>query len=371
MKKNSFILALIVMVFCFSCQKDSFELYEDNAIPDRFSVEIPQSLKKATENSLKNNSGEVLKGTDIYKHLATFIYVGDNAAKIIEGVIIDIRQLGLSQPMSFSYQEKDDNRVKDVQIIENAEFEGSVWDYQMTIVDADSKSNEDGGIALQVFWNVGIVEGLAIMKPYNINRDGEPLFTSATFRVDYSEANESGYDQQMTVYISGLTLPVAFVNRFAMETMKMTVRKKGDLVELFGNSNHPNAYWFSSETGFNWAFVAAGQLGSGIGIAEVGLPPSNLKSTDRAVILGTYSLKNVFTNEISSVWPFIDQALLALHLQDADAPGYFGTSGFIAGGSSPGSSYNTLETAIEDLVPYNPYEVTNLSLTFKTIDSEK
>ncbi|OQY04105.1 MAG: hypothetical protein B6I20_03720, partial [Bacteroidetes bacterium 4572_117] len=61
----------------------------------------------------------------------------------------------------------------------------------------------------------------------------------------------------------------------------------------------------------------------------------------------------------------------ALHLQDADAPGYFGTSGFIAGGSSPGSSYNTLETAIEDLVPYNPYEVTNLSLTFKTIDSEK
>ncbi len=72
------------------------------------------------------------------------------------------------------------------------------------------------------------------------------------------------------------------------------------------NSNHPNAYLWQSEMWFNWAFVAAGQLETDIGVAEVGLPPSDLNSDSREEILGTYSLKNVFTNQINLAYPGIN-----------------------------------------------------------------
>jgi len=365
MKKLSIILTIAVAVFFASCEPNNVEPTDNNIIPETFSVEIPASLSQPSVKSMKNGEEDVLQGNDIYEHLTTFIHVGDEAAKIVEAVIKGIRLYDLSQPQSFSFDSDDDGRTKNVIIIADSEFEGTVWNYQMTVTDADSEGNDDGGVALQIFWNTGTIKGIAIMKPYNLNRNTEDLFVDAMFRIDYSEAVENGYEKEMTVYIAGLTLPSPLNDRFAMETLKMTAGKNGDIVEVFGNSNHPNAIIFSSETGFNWAFVAAGALEAKLGVAEVGLPPSNLDSDSREVILGTYSLKNVFTNEINNAFPGLDPALLEIYLQNTDAPGYFDANGFVQGGIAPSPDYLELSTAIENLVPYNPYQVTNLSLEFK------
>lgn len=373
MKRLHFILSLVFLatVFFTSCDKNPVEPTDDNIVPESFSVEIPASLKSSTQKTTKSTQGNVMTGNETYENLTTFINAGDEAAKIVEGVIKTIRSNNLSQPMSFSYASDDDSRVKNVVIVSDSEFEGTTWNYQMTITDADSEGNDDGGVAIQIFWNTGTVEGVAIMKPYNIDRDTEDMFAHAMFRIDYSEAGNNGYEQEMTVYISGITLPDAMNNPYAMETMKMTVGKKGNIIDVFGNSNHPNAYILQSEMGFNWAFVAAGETDSDIGVAEVGLPPSDLSSSSREVILGTYSIKNVFTNEITRAFPAINPNDLAIYLQNMEAPGYFNAHGFVQSGIAPSTDYNDISSSIERLVPFNPSEVSSLKVEFKASVSVK
>jgi hypothetical protein len=151
--------------------------------------------------------------------------------------------------------------------------------------------------------------------------------------------------------------------------MKMYVGKDGDRIDVFGNSDHPNAYFFTEKTGFNWAFVASGYDKKDIGVAEVGLPPSNLDENDREVLLGDYSIKNVLTEEITQ-W-FIDEigirpdsSDLAVYLRNADAPGFFADHGFVQSGVSPGEEYDELVNQLSKLSPFNPKSVNELQIDF-------
>lgn len=146
----------------------------------------------------------------------------------------------------------------------------------------------------------------------------------------------------------------------------MFAGKKGDVVDVYGNTNHPNAIFFSGNAGFNWAFVASGNDVKNIGVAEVGLPPGDLDESDREVLLKEYSIKNVFTTEITSAWPGIDQDLLAAYLSNTSAPGYFDNKhGFIAGGVSPGADWDVLTNRLTKLSPYNPKSTSEMVVTFK------
>jgi hypothetical protein len=363
MKKISVILAIILSVsLAFtSCTKDEIKPADSNIMPENFRVEIPASLM--SESVKKSTNGDELQGNDIYEHLTTFIDAGDNAAEIVSDIIRAIHLYNLSKPQEFDFKGDEDTRIKHVVIVENSSFDGKEWQYQLTITDKESEGNEDGGLGLQIFWNKNPVEGIAILKPHNIDRGTEVVFAEAMCRIDYSEVG-TNYEQEMTVYIAGLNLELQ--DKYGIETLKMNVGKDGNLIEVFGNSNHPNASFFTEDIGFNWAFVAAGSNVSEIGVAEVALPPSNLNSNDRQVILKDYSLKNVFTEQINEALPGISQETIDWYLQNTEAPGYFNNQGFVQGGTSSGAEYDVFETAINDLTPYNPIEVSNLTIAFKT-----
>ncbi len=358
MKKISLILTVIfaLSIMLTSCKKDK-EVIKADIIPQNFKVDIPSSIS----NSSKANKSDNLDGGEIYGHLTTFIAVGENSAEIVESIMRTIREYDLDQAMSFSYTSDDDGRTKSVVIVENSTFEGQSWEYQLTTTD------EDGGKAMQIFWNNSPVKGISIFNPYNFNRSETDEWSdeNTMYRIDYSEAG-TYYDAEMTVYISGLKLPDNTIgdNRFAMETLKMFAGKKGDIVDVFGNSNHPNATLFDENTvGFNWAFAAAGNEASDIGVAEVGLPPSNLNSTDRAVILGQYSIHDVFYNEL--IAEGYSQTEIDIYLVNTNPPGYFTNDGFLIAGTSPGSSYDAIQSSMENLTPYNPVTVSNLTISFK------
>ena len=183
----------------------------------------------------------------------------------------------------------------------------------------------------------------------------------------------------MIVEIAGLPLPDENTNPFAVETLKMFVGKKGDVIDVIGNSNHPNARFnpYDYETkGFNWAFVASGNENSDIAVAEVGLPRSSDNLTSRTAILEDNSIKNVLTREMTNfvvalyasigitLQPDEIAAYITPYLKNADAPGYFNSNGFVSGGVAPNSNYGELETRIEVLVPYNPVDISNLAIDF-------
>jgi len=361
-----FILVIIFSgsFFFTSCTKDETKPLDTSIIPENFRVEIPDALMSDTIISGKNTSGNGINGNIIYIHLSTFIKAGDAAAKIVAGIVDHIHSYNFSQPVTFTFQSDEDNRAKNVVVSENSNFEGTLWQYQMNITDADSEGAEDKGLAVQVFWNMNPVKGIAIIKPFNFERETYNLKSEVMFRIDYTEDSDN-YEQEMTVYISGLKLENPNVNPFSMKTLKMTVGKNGNIVKLFGNSNHPNARFYTTETGYNWAFVASGSNKAKIGIAEVGLPSSNLNSTDRKVILVDYSIKNVFIEQIKVIWPDLPINLIDKYLINTSSPGYYNHNAFVSAGVSPGTQYTEFETAIQSLVPYNPIEVSRLSLAFK------
>ena len=92
---------------------------------------------------------DTLKGSEIYHHLGTFIHVGEAGAGVVEDVIRAIRVYHINRPMSFSFQSADDGRVKNVIVEAEAEYDNEPWEFQLTMTDAESEANEDGGKALQ------------------------------------------------------------------------------------------------------------------------------------------------------------------------------------------------------------------------------
>lgn len=363
MKKISLIFTVFfAAAILFTSCKDKSEIKAD-IVPSKFKVDIPSSISEANSKSDKDN---VLDGNDIYGHLRTFIAVGEGSADIIQAIMGAIREYDLDQAMSFSYTSDEDGRTKNVVIVENSTFDGQNWEYQLTTTD------QDGGKALQIFWNNSPVKGISILKPYNINRNETDNWSgeNTMYRVDYSEAS-TNYDAEMTVYISGLVLPESTTgdDRFAMETLKMFAGKKGDIVDVYGNSNHPNAYFFNEagEKGFNWAFAASGNDASNIGVAEVGLPASSVNSSIRETLLVDNSIHNIFNNELVALG--YQQVDIDVYLAQTQAPGYFANSGFLNAGTSPGSSYDAIQSSMENLTPYNPVSVSNLTISFKDDDA--
>jgi len=161
-------------------------------------------------------------------------------------------------------------------------------------------------------------------------------------------------------------MPSPLENPFALKSLKMFAGKKGDIIDVYGNSDHPNAILISGTPGFNWAFVASGNEVKDLGVAEIGLPPSNLDEPSRNKLLGYYGIGEVFEREIQAVWGgLVPQEVIGAYLYNTEAPGYFDSHGFVAAGTSPSSEYDELDSRLPDLSPYNPKEVGNLKLTFK------
>lgn len=375
MKRKNLITTVLIGLFSIvlvtSCDENPEVNSSQDILPEAFRVDIPQAIS----NSLFTDGGrqagrtkeDSLQGNEIYGNLNTFIAIGDKAAEVVEEIIIGLKKYKLDRVLTLSFVSDDDARVKNLVVVADAEFEGKTWEYQLTVTDAESEGNPDGGKAMQVFWNKSRpLKGIAIIKLFNIDRKENPLAGDAIVRIDYSEESNLDYEAQMEVLISGLPLPSPLVDPYAISTLRMFAGKKGDVVDVFGNSNHPNAVLLAGNTGFNWAFVASGSDKEDIGVAEVGLPPSDLDESDRIVLLKDFSIKNVFINEINAVWPGIDQALVAGFLKNTEAPGYFsGKAGFISAGTSPGPAWDTFADRINDLTPFNPLEISNLVVTFK------
>ncbi len=371
MKKVSFysFVALLAGALFFTACENMFNGpgFEDtkSILPEELTVEIPSALSADVSQNKKAAAVDTLKGREIYGFLRFFIHTGDHAARLTRHVIAAIRLYNIDQVKSVVYVSDDDGRVKNLVVVETPEFEGKTWEYGLTITDAESESEPDGGKAMQVFWNHSRpIEGITIIKPYNLDRTNTRDWAMAMYRIDYSGAGELGYDRHMIVSIADLPAIDPLLAPFAMDGMKMFVGKKGDKVDVFGNSSHPNAKFLTEKVGYNWAFVASGSFAGDIAVAELGLPLSSLDSDSREVLLVENSVYNVLYNEVKTVWPHASDEILNAWLTNTEAPGYFDDDGFMKGGEAPGAEFLPLVDRIAGLAPYNPAEIATLEISF-------
>ena len=373
MKKAKLIFSFLVgsialSMVLISCQNNEAVSPQKDLLPQSFSVDIPNSI---SSNGISGGrlggrvASDTLSGNDIYKNLSTFIYAGERASKLVEAFINGVRKYRIDKIQSLTYTSDDDGRVKNLVVTSNVDFDGTTWNYQLTITDANSENQPDGGKALQLFWNTNVIKGIAIVKPFNCDRIKNSNAPDALLKVNYSEGENLGYEAQMEVFVSGLPLGNPITEPYSINTIHMFVGRKGDVVDVYGNSNHPNATFFAPNKGFNFAFVASGNELIDIGVAEVGLPSSSLDSNDHKVLLKDNSIKNVFTIGINILFPGVDQSLVAAYLKNTAAPGYFNKKGFMSGGTSPGADWNSLAARLNALTPYSPLQTSNLVVKFK------
>lgn len=365
----------IAMLFT-ACDKDTDEpIPADNnesssILPARFGVDIPSSLSAepgTVKSGLLKSAQEEddFSGNEIYQNLNTFIAVGESASELVDTIMHTIITDEINQPMTFSYLSDEDLRTKNLIVAEEASYDGKTYDYSLKITDAVDEVNEDKGIAMMVYWSLQPTKGVAILKPYNINRIENPEANDAIYKIEYTEEGNNDYDSYMIVSIANLPLPAN--EPYAINSLKMFAGKKGEYIDVYGNTNHPKATFFTDNEGFDWAFVASSIEDSNLGVAEVGLPPVDLNTSDRNKILKDYSIKQVFTNEINNYFMAElgikpDADYLASRLSNADAPGYFDVDGFIQSGTAPNENYEAIANRIEALAPYNPFEVQNLTI---------
>jgi len=368
--KKSFkpIVAVFTMSLVFiACETNPVIKPQEEILPTSFGLDVPNSLSNqgAVSGRISGRTTEdILQGNDIYQQLALFIAIGDGAADIVEEIIFALSIHNIDRILTLSYESDEDGRVKNLVVFGSPDYEGTVYEFGLTITDAESEGNSDGGYAMQIFWNRSPIKGVAILKPFNIDRENDANAADAIYKIAYDSDSNLGYDAHMIVTIANLPLADPTDDLYAMSTLKMFVGKSGSTIDVFGNSDHPNAQFFNDDTGFNWAFVAAGYEDQDFGVAEVGLPPSNLDESSRTVLLDTYSLKNVFTDQITDAFPNIDQGLLDLYLMNTDGPGYFTDEGFVAGGTPPANLWDELLLRIENLTPYNPADISNVQIDF-------
>ena len=183
---------------------------------------------------------DTLKGREIYGHLEVFHTHGrPRRTHLVKHIIYAIRRYNIDQVKTVTYESEDDGRIKNLVVVEAPEFEGRTWEYGLTITDAESEGEDDGGIGMQIFWRQESQGGITLIKPYNLDRTNESDMAQAMFRIDYSGAGELGYDHHMIVSIADMPSIDPLLAPFAMDGMKMFVGQKGDNVDVYGNSSHP------------------------------------------------------------------------------------------------------------------------------------
>ena len=371
MKYNSnipvFFLSVVFVVFLFSaCRKPKDDIANDklSILPSSFKIDIPDciSYPSTTQNTNNTDTDTILDGNYIYGPLGVYINLCELAADEVVGILKTLSLYDINRSMALSYTSKEDGRVKTMIIVANSVYDNITWEFQLSLYDAASSS--DGGLALQLFWNRVPLKGIALLKPYNINRSNEIFekWGQAMFQIEYSEAGDKGYDACMTISVNILS-PIT--DKDAISTMKLFAGKAGNFLDVYGNTEHPELYFLSERKGYNRAFVVCAS-NSNMAVAEVALPLTTVNSSSRDVLLGTWSVYNVFREELGLFLGHSpDEQTISKYLHNTQPPGYFNVAGFVQAGTSPDDTYGRLQSRISTLCPFNPNDIKSLQIVFK------
>lgn len=354
--KKIFLLSSVILVLFFACKKEETPpaVEENNSImPSNFNVEMSDAI--SNESTGKTN-GDTLTGEDIYETMRFFIKIGESSAETVEAIMRAVATHGINRPMDITFA-GDDGRSKHLVVTENATYEGVNYKYKLNVEDSGKK-------ALQMFWDNAPVKGVAIMSFYDMDHNEHAALKGVLYKVEYSET-EANYDARMIVTL--YNLPLNSNDPGSINNMKMFVGKKGDIIDVYGNSNHPNIKLIDPAFtgGRNYAFVGRANNKLNIAVAKVGLPPSSV--TANGNLFTTYAIDSVIRAEVKAAYPGATDEDIDPYLVNTAMPGYFSVDGFIGCGATlPSVTGFTSEFAdLSQLYPYIPNDIRTLTIEFQ------
>lgn len=365
------IIAIALTFFAIACDPEPIENDNDKPIVENsstitsdFVIDIPSAIshpkKASAQRPLEDST--VYDGSVIYENLASFIYVGETSAEVIQKIVAVIKQFKLDKEISFTYVSDEDGRTKTVEIIKNITRNNKNYAYELLISDSDKSK------ALQMVWNESPKEGVVVLSPYDINRR-EPIDLKDTrYQVEFDEKSTE-YDKKMIVSISDF--PQRYNDKGFISNLKMTAIQTGDIIEVTGTSVHPEFYFeHSGFKGRSYCFVAKANKNKNIGIAKVGLPRSFSSSQDSIFI---YDYEKILMDEI----PYTEAGKkygnenVANYVKDRlinhEAPAFFTNDKFTSSGNDVPSGLGFTEDLqnLSKLTPFLPNDISTIRVDFK------
>ena len=352
------IITLSAIVFS-GCNKDE----SGDSLPDNITVGISDAISFPA--SISNKSAylgvDPLTGEDIYMHLRNIIYIGELSADLVQDMMISLKKHNINYATAFSYESIYDGKNKNVVVKENVSINDTTWNYCLTV------SDEELGIALQLFWNTNPLEVIAILQPrtFDFSTTRNP---NAMIKIEYSE-NDPDYDKTMIVSVTKLDS----TSRQYMSNLKFFAGKNGDIISLYGNSTHPYMALLNKNhnNGRAFCFQARNDVSNDIAIARIALP--TILQTDMTNIWVDFSVDQVLSDEIDIVYPNVDPSILTniknIFLANATGPAYFtGEQGFVSNaGNIPDDDGFTQDFMnMTGLTPWAPSLINQLTITFST-----
>lgn len=361
----SVLLLLAVCVIAVSSCKRSQG--KEDTLPNSFVIDIPESLSNSALDAVTGNrSSDNLDGEELYELLRVFVRVGEDAAETINEIINGIRDNNIDRAMNTNF-DGGDGRQKNLTVTENVDYNGTTWGLKAVISDVES-----GNVAMQVFWTPGTMEGIAILKPYELDRNDHVDHPDAMYMLEYTETT-ADYDKQMIVSIT-VDEPE---EDWGIDALKLFVGKTGDIIEVRGNSNHPGVSLVNQNitTDRNWAFVGRCDEAKTISVAKVGIPAST-ETTNTHAMLEANSIANIIEGEFwamydTTAWSqlHIDsaQTIVNNYVAAAQQPAYFSDAdGFInAGPANQPTDFSDDFVDLSALNPYIPANIKALAISFQ------
>jgi hypothetical protein len=363
MKKSIILFALFLAAA--GCNKDEPKegtKTTTGSLPENVVIDIPTAISADQLTTKSGTANDTIKGGDIYGHLRAFIRVGEKSAELIGDIMKAIRQYGLNKPMEFTFKGDDDGREKKCVIVEDTSFNGKKYRFMLTLTDSSQN-------AMQIIWNTSPVEGIAILNPYQINHN--ELKTGTLYMLEYGEGTITPYEKHMIVSITG----VPVIGIYGLDNLKLFVGKNGDRLDIYGNSNHPNAVFFDTNRtdGASYSFTAHADQAKGIAVVNLALPVTSLNTVNR--IFEDYSVAKVFETEMHAIWDpkaegnpvklaYIEASINKL-LVYAQLPGYFDNTGYLGcGPDNKPAGFSDEFVDLSGLAPYVPVNIRDLKIEF-------
>lgn len=356
MKLTKLVLLFACVLLLTNCGKDDAPTISIN-FPESLVIDIPGAISANTGPLTGRTSGDgdgLVEADEIYESLRTYINVGEKSAEFMQTALQLGEQLDKEDVTILDFISEFDEREKRIELFNNVRREGFSYEYELLMFDLEA--NE---WALQLLWNSDPVEGVGVIRPFHFDRNEDDA-RGAFVRIDYTELSEE-YDIEMNVAISDREV----VENGDVSSMKFFVGQKGNIVELWGNTHHPDIIIADKNvtTGRNYAFVARGDQLLNLAVVKLALPPSTYTSND---VFEKYSVMNVLQEEIEN-GGITDLTEIAAILKDAQSPAYYDQIGFIVAGENnlPGN-FEEEFVDLSGFAPYVPQDIKNLSVGFIT-----
>lgn len=365
--------ALFGTVCLQSCSKASDEKPDsNNQFPERLTLDIPAELSTLSNTkSATVAADEKFDGKAMYANLRMFIGIAHGGAAYLDAMMNAIRVHKLNQPLDLEYADKDDNgRVKHLFVKEDQRYAGTDYRFGLSVTDV-ADENAGDGLGLQIFWSGNPVKGVAIIKQKHLDHANTNL-GNAIIMIEYTEAPISDYDATMVVSIADLDLKSPSEDKFSADRIKLFVGKKGSIYDLYGNSNHPNAYFGTKQPaviGLNYAFIASADDANKRAVAEIGLPPMSLQAVTKSEIIDAYTVRKVLVEAVSrefnlSLQETENSEAFKNAVLNIDPPAFFANSEIVATGTAPSADYDSLLVRKNTLSPFSPKIVSSMNISF-------